>query len=223
MTTENKGFFGGLKKMFFKDDEIGEALPAQNNPPVIPSTTTINSNAPVQPRVNPQSIDDNLQRRAFQLIESINQPGVDFFEVWNAAVENGGVNAANVKAAFTALRFADGSLNKEKVVTSGNYYCNELSKALQNDLDKKTLEITQLKQQKDSTRDTLSKSISDIDQQLKNLQESLLQKKKELTEIDATYNPRIKEVETKMTNGQMAIQDIVAQMQQVIALAQKEL
>jgi hypothetical protein len=33
----------------------------------------------------------------------MNKPGVDFFEVWNAAVEMGGANANNLKSAFTSL------------------------------------------------------------------------------------------------------------------------
>ncbi len=87
MENQKGGFFSGLKKMIFKEEDV--PLPSQQPEPtpvkqaeaVVAAFKPVDSfdasAAPVEAR-------EDAAKKAYQLIESINQPGVDFFEVWNA-------------------------------------------------------------------------------------------------------------------------------------------
>jgi hypothetical protein len=226
--------FGGLKKLLFKDEFIEQAAPtpvsppipdarpaqSQTPPPLPPSATGLSADfgAPVT-----SNADEQLRTKAYQLLESINKPGVDFMEVWNAAEENGGVTAQNIRSAINALKYADKSLTKEKILTTGNYYFGELQKALDTDLARKAAQRQQLEAEKTQNRQNLSAGITDMEKQIAALQQSLADKKQQLAELDASYEPKMAEIERKMQSGKATITAVLQEMRAMLAIVEKEL
>lgn len=227
--TQSGGLFGGLKKLLFKDDFVPQQ-PEHNVPPPLPVTPQQQAPPPLptasftqESKMTTGTSDEQMRAKAYQLLESINQPGVDFLEVWNAAEENGGANAQSIKSAFNTLKYADKTLSKEKLMSTGVYYSNELQKALDADIAKKTAERQQLDSQKQQQRQALSGSVQSIEQQIADLQQSLTDKKKQLAELDASYEPKIADLELKMSTGRTTITAMIQQMRQMLSIVEKEL
>jgi hypothetical protein len=101
----------------------------------------------------------DMKLRIYQLLESINKPGCDFFEVWNASIEMGGANSNNIKAAFTSLKYVDKSLNKEKLLETGEFYISSLVKVLDAEAAKRKEEKDKLLAQKEQQRTNLASEI----------------------------------------------------------------
>lgn len=223
--------FSSLKKLIFKDSPETEAGPSQMVPPppappqkpALPDTPVPPYPAPAPSAHPPVSgeTDETTRAKAYQLLESVNQPGVDFLEVWNAASENGG--PAGVRAAFNALKFADKSLTREKVVSTGRYYIDALQKALQSDLAKKEAQQRALETEKTSRRQSLSNEIAAIEKQITDLQAQLVQKRNALTELDDRYEPQLAELQQKMVSGKSTIEAMLAQMHAILQAAEREL
>ncbi|MND79610.1 hypothetical protein D3C80_713560 [compost metagenome] len=218
--SESDGFFGGIKKILFKDESVSETTasstseqPKSNSPAVtIPATIESSSLSP----------DERMKEKVYKLLESLNQPGCDFLELWNATKENGEPTASSLKATFNTLKYVDKSLTKEKIITSGNYYKDELAKAIDSELNSKQTEKQQLEEEKQTKRQNLSAKVSDIEAQLKDLQEKLASTKEELSKIDADYEPKLKDIDQKMAIGKTTINTILQQMQSIITIVEKE-
>ena len=164
-----------------------------------------------------------MKAKAYQMLESINRPGVDFLEVWNASEEAGGINPQTVKTTFNALKYADKTLTKEKLISTGEYYCTQLQKAIDGDLQKKAAQRQQLDQQKVAERRELANGIAAIEKELAALQKNLEEKRSQLTALDATYEPKLRELDEKMTAGKATIDAMIREMQSLLSIAQKEL
>ncbi len=221
--------FAGLKKLIFKDSpEAGNTAQPLPAPPT-PEKPVVSPAAPPPPvtRSWPSATegdaetDDTTRAKAYQLLESINQPGVDFLEVWNAASESGG--PAGVRTAFNALKFADRSLTREKVVTTGRYYIDALQKALQSDLEKKSAQQRSLEAEKTRQRESLSKELTGMEKQIADLQAQLAQKRSALAELDSRYEPRLEALQQKMNAGKSTIESMLAQMHAILQAAEREL
>ena len=106
MENQKGGFFSGLKKMIFKEEDVPlppqqpEPAPAKVANPVVVESRPVN---PVNTSQASVEVREDAAKKAYQLIESINQPGVDFLEVWNAVEENGGAQSASFKRGFYKL------------------------------------------------------------------------------------------------------------------------
>lgn len=227
--SETKSGFGtgllkGLKNLLFHPDPDEATASVIEPPPPTPTPKPVATTAPVI-SAPPSSGDEikDMQLKVYQLLESMNQPGCDFFEVWNAAVEMGGANSANIKAAFTSLRFADNTLSKAKLLETGNYYKNNLQKVIDTEIQKRQQDKTGLIQQKEQQKSGLSNDIASLEQQLVALQQQLADKKADYTSIEAKYEPSIAEIDKKIAIGQQSVNKVVADMQQVIDIIQKEL
>jgi len=214
MANETGGLFGGLKKLLFKENFTEQPPPSAEKAPVDvfeANTATQSGNAA------------GMKAKAYQMLESINQPGVDFMEVWNASEEAGGINAQTVKTTFNALKYADKTLTKEKLLSTGEYYCAQLQKAIDSDLQKKAAQRQQLDQQKLAERRDLAAGIEAMEKEFAALQKSLAEKRSQLTGIDATYEPKLRELDEKMSAGKSTIDAMIREMQSLLIIAQKEL
>lgn len=232
--SDAKGGFGsgilrGLKNLLFTDGVTAapsvEAQPEQQAP--APAATPIQPVTAIRPTpatTTASSTDTkDMKLKVYQLLESMNQPGCDFFEVWNAATEMGGANAVNVKAAFTSLRFADSTLTKDKLLQTGNYYKTSLTTVLDTETRKREAEKQGLQQQEEQAKNNLDVSIKQIEDEINNLQQKLAAQKTERDNIHSKYQPAITELDAKIAAGQQSVSSVIAEMEQVLALIQKEL
>ncbi|MCH5717138.1 hypothetical protein [Niabella hibiscisoli] len=226
MENQKGGFFSGLKKMIFKEEDVPlSAQPTEPTPVKVEEPAAVVSQPARSPDTSSVPIEarEDAAKKAYQLIESINQPGVDFFEVWNAVEESGGEQAASLKQAFNTLKFADKTLTKEKLLSSGNYYKNELQKALDNDVLKKSGEKAAITNKIKESKETLIAEVSSLEEQVLRLQKTIAEKQAELSNLQAHWQPKLEDIERKIQTGKHAIEGVISKMQTLLSLADKEL
>jgi paraquat-inducible protein B len=219
------GILKGLKNLLFKEDAGAPVQEAPATPPAAaPAPAAVTPAVyPVTPPAVTGTTDKDMKLKVYQLLESLNQPGCDFFEVWNAAGEMGGANSTNIKAAFTSLRFADKTLTKDKLLQTGAYYRDSLKNVLQTETQKREDEKTSLHRQKEQAKTGLDSTISSLEKQITDLQQQLQVKKTERSTLDEKYNPSIAAIDIKITQGQQSVNSVLAEMQEVLDIIQKDI
>jgi hypothetical protein len=219
------GILRGLKKILFTQDESAEP---QTPAPAPESATAPPSSQPAAPPAIPSFAppadgSKEVKLRVYQLLESMNRPGVDFFEVWNAATEMGGTSPANIKAAYTSLKFADKTLSKAKLLETGAFYKTNLQKTIEAESSKREAEKAALSREKEQVAGSLSAEIKNIEQQLHTLQEKLQTKQNELATINEKYEPRIAAIDGRISSGRQTVAEVLGEMQQVINTIEQEI
>jgi hypothetical protein len=228
---DEKGGFGGgilkgLKKMLFTDEPtstVPAPAPQPSQPAAVPQPAPQPVIAPSFVAAPTGDAPKDMKLKVYQLLESMNRPGCDFFEVWNAATEMGGANSANIKAAFTSLRFADSTLNKAKLLETGNFYKSSLTSVLEAETRKREEEKQSLLRQEEQAKTNLHNSIAQLEQQIASLQKQLAEQKAEADNIHSKYQPAINELNAKVALGQQSVNSVIAEMDQVLAIIQQEL
>ncbi len=220
------GILRGLKKILFTsspgEDPVEEATPENKPAPaIIP---------PDKPVFSPEPAGDHseegvkeMKLRIYQVLESLNKPGCDFFEVWNASVEMGGATSNNIKAAYTSLKYADKTLTKEKMLDTGAFYISSLSKVLDAETVKRQQEKDKLISQKEEEKTSLTKEIGELEQQLVSIQKRLAEKKSQSEGINQKYEPQVSDIEQKIRSGHTSVNGVISEMQQVVSIIQKEI
>jgi hypothetical protein len=231
-----EGILKGLKRVLFTaspEESTKTTYPADPTSVSANKTSIPNPKAADNPVAltpfpmapSPENVNDakEMKLKVYQLLEQMNKSGVDFFEVWNAAVEMGGANANNLKSAFTSLRFADKSLNKARLIESGNVYVHELQTIFENESKKRKDEKAKIAAEREQVRTGLTSEIENLELQITDLQKKMDIQKQKLLSLDENYNPRLKAIEQKINNGSEAVKSVLAEMQQVIEIINKEI
>jgi hypothetical protein len=214
------GILRGLKKILFTGDtadsgqeekviqsgNAGLPSPALNKSPVLPAGSAGHAG---------EEAVREMKLKVYQLLESLNKPGIDFFEVWNAAVEMGGPVPENIKAAFTSLRYADPTLTKSKLIESATAYMDGLRSILDTETSKRLDEKSRLTEEKESNRTRLEKEIAAVTEQIRLLNEKLRESKAELNNNNDKYESLIAEIDRKIEAGKKSVQEVLSDMAQV--------
>jgi hypothetical protein len=226
--SDNNDRFGsdilkGLKRVLFTSSADNEKavssdaethVPRQNPEPSKPQVTESYQEEPGM---------KDVKLRVYQLLENMNKPGVDFFEVWNAAVEMGGPSSANIKSAFTSLKFADKSLTKAKLQETAAAYMTGLKTVIEAESQKRLEEKARLDKEREQVKSSLVAEINTIEQQIADLQERLSAKKSERDTVNDKYDPKIAEIDQKINTGKKSVNSVLTEMQQVLDIINKEL
>jgi hypothetical protein len=227
MSNQIKGFgngiLDGLKKVLFSDQIESPEKPERLQESQKQSTQPFSQIdfSPSSPSA-PEDIRD-MKLRVYQLLENMNKPGVDFFEVWNAAVEMGGVNSSHIKSAYTSLRFADKSLDKSRLLGTGKSYIDGLNSVFETELLKRKAEKESYLQKKAQTKSNLEADIQHLNVQISQLQQQLIDKKAELQQIDTREDPQMAAIDQKITHGKQAVDLVLAEMNQVMNIIEKDI
>ncbi|MCE2963513.1 MAG: hypothetical protein ACK5UE_04215 [Chitinophagales bacterium] len=225
---EKKSKFAGLKKIFFTDEYIEES--AVSNKIQSKELPTEQENKTI---VNQFSISDpallekeskNIIDKIYKYLDSINSTEIDFIEVWDAMEEMGGVNETNLKATFAAMKVASkGNLSKDIIVNSGQGYLNKILTQLNEDVKSKKNEIQTIDAKKKDESAFLVSKKKEIEDNIKKLQSEFAQTGSFIKDLEFKYEPKIKEVQTKIAAGTNAIEKISAEINHIIALVNKTL
>lgn len=217
-----EGILRGLKKIIFTDAQNTES---ENN-----TTTSISGTSGevtlsvTEPEKSVQSkVSGDKKLRVYELLGKLNKPGCDFFEVWNASVEMGGVTVSNIRSAYTSLRFADASLNKEKLIDTGNAYMNELKKILHEETAKRLAEKKRLETEKDTNTRKLEEELLQIEKQISTLQQKLSEIQQEKENIQTRFTPAVTKIDSKIEEGRQSVDIVLSEMQEVMKIIQKEI
>lgn len=219
------GILKGLKKVLFHSHHVEENNSSPQ--PLQPSDNHMKQTNPdltVKEEGTLDAVDTReMKLRVYQLLENLNKPGIDFFEVWNAAVEMGGANSSNIKSAFTSLKYADKSLTKARLIESGQAYVKDLSAVIETESKKRAEEKNKLDREMEEVKSKLDAEIVSIEQQIYSLQQRLADKKSERENIHSKYDPRIADINKKIIAGRQSVNIVLAEMQQVLDIINKDL
>lgn len=235
MEKEKSGFGGILNKLkgaIFTQEYLDTQESGSEAKSTTPSTNSTSSNTEVnKPQIVtpkaasinyanvPQASQDEMIHKVRSLLEGMNKPGIDFFELWNAAEAMGSINTLNVNNAYVALKIASGNtLSKATILETGQFYSDNLKTALENDVKGKMSERNSIMQQKAQMTNSLGQEITDLNNKIAEMQKQLQEKNSRLVNIDQEFDPKVKEIEQKIAVGQTAVQTVVTQINQVLEL-----
>ncbi len=222
------GIFSKLGKLVFTEDYLAENAPEPTEK-IMPSSGNTESgnqstvSAPSAPSYS-GSPKQEVLTKVRNLVASMNKPGIDFLELWNAAEAMGSINDNTVQNAFVALKIASGNmLTKANVLSTGESYCAELKAALESDVQEKIKNKNKLNEQKNNSRNSLSNEITELNNKIVEMQNVLKEKNTKLQNIDADFDPKLAEIDEKINNGKQAVDAVVAEMQSVLTIAARTL
>lgn len=206
------GILGGLKRLIFNDvagnvnarPEVTRPEPKQEETPVTAAPDTLPKSTFTAPDAAASTIDEQeLIQKIYQLFESINKPGVDFFELWNAAEKMGGPTPVNIQNAFTTLSIL--GLSKELALKTGREYLQEIDQKIKSDIQSKQQEKDHLVLQLQQEKASLQSKEADLEKQILNLQKALQDTKAQLNQVDSKYTKPIFILDDKMRVGMSAL------------------
>ncbi|WP_336830285.1 hypothetical protein [Sphingobacterium multivorum] len=229
-TKRGSSILNSLKKLIFEDDQPQQTPPTQappapatnaapERPHVPPAYSSPTAQAPTgkTPPPIPLTANDGttdlkeMKLKVYAILEKLNEQGVDFFEVWNAAAAMGKVEENTLKAAYTSLKFVDSSLTKDKLVATGTNYANKLKETIAKESEQKQAEKKKTEQDRTMEIANLNTEIKTITENITKLQDDLQKKQLALAQINEKYEPRIKDIEQKINIGNAAVDEVVTE------------
>ena len=148
--------------------------------------------------------------------ESLNESGFDFFELYKSVMAVGVTNPQSYQMAFTMGKSIKSDLTKEFLLQKGSFYITEIEKVhTKYDTIGKTKKA-ELDNTITKEKHNLSKSISDLEAKILELQKELEAKKIELQKIDPVNMEQLSEIQLKMEANNLAKQKILSSINTVI-------
>lgn len=215
----------GLKDLFFVNEETDNKTPepkqetkvnvslnkfptSQETPSFPPSNTP--SNTPSFGQANDEQINKILEMYQSGF-NSLNQPGYDFFEFYQAIMTSGGVDNPQMYVMAMSMGSAmEPSNTKEKLISQADYYLNEINKVYDSYVNTGSSKRNTLIQQKESENRTLNDELSNLRSQLEAITNQIKSKENQLSLIDNKYQPQINEVDSKLKANDIAKDRIVS-------------
>jgi len=167
----------------------------------------------------PTQVSNEHLEKAFDLyqngFDSLNQPGYDFYEFYQAVMQAGPTNPQIYVMALTMASAMDKSISKDKLVQQSEFYIAEINKVYQDYNSKGLSKKQDLTTQKQNENESLVGELSLLRQQLEAIQTQIADRENKLSVIDVKYAPMMSEVDSKLSANDMAKNKIVQSIEQV--------
>lgn len=148
--------------------------------------------------------------------ESLNQPGIEFFEYFKSVV-GGGVNIpGSYKMALNMLNGMGAGLTKDKLINQSQFYLTEIDKVHQSYSAKGIAKKAATEAERNNESEQLNADIALLRQQVEGLQNQIQTKSLELSGIDSRYNPILEEIGCKLEANNSARDTIAASIKKVV-------
>jgi len=180
-----------------------------------PSPTVTTFAAPVAPPAT-NNYSEEIMGLYIKGFESLNQPGVEFYEFYKAVEAVDINNTQAYKMALAMLQNVDKSFSKEKALSSSQHYIDNILVAHKEFLANGTAKKDKLTQDKTNEASSLNVEIASIEKQLEALSQQLGQKKIQLSSIDAKYDTSFREVDGKLQANEAAKDTMINRIRTVI-------
>jgi hypothetical protein len=209
------------KSLFVNDSNNSFPKSEEQTPPAsddtrFPTDSSMNSMPASHVTLNNAFIDEIVEVYE-KGIDSLNQEGFDFFELYRSVTAVGVSNPQSYQMAFTMGKTLRKDLTKEFLLEKSKYYIAEIQKVhasydaigntRKNDLD---ISLTRDKV-------NLTKAISDLETQIKDLQEQLEAKKAELNKIGTGSMEIYAEIQQKIEANNFAKAKIIDSINLVVS------
>jgi hypothetical protein len=184
-------------------------------------TEPITQNAPVMAAITPQNPAcaphmDKIMKLYEDGFNGLNLAGYDFFEFFQAVVKTGANNPSMYNMALTMAQAMDSSVSKESLVKQSQYYIDEIEKVYKTYVDNGNVKRQEALQAKGNEEASLSKDLSDINDEIARLTQLKSEKEIELSKIDSKYSPDITDIECKLMANDIAKERIIGTIKTVV-------
>lgn len=214
------GILNSLKKLIFEDStETTDNLQDKPHPPIKAAEPVTNqAQTNLKENVTVIGVTDvkQMKVKVLGILERMNEPGLDFFEVWNAAAEMGSIDATTIKAAFTSLKYVEKDLNKQKLLVTGRNYATELKKVIDQESSQKQQQKQTIENNLVDEKDSLVSEIKSIEQNIADLKTKLQAKEQDLKSINAKYDPQLKDIDQKIALGNAAVNEVIMDIEKAL-------
>lgn len=214
------GILNSLKKLIFEDStETTDNLQDRPQPPIKAAEPVTNqAQTNLKENVTVIGVTDvkQMKVKVLGILERMNEPGLDFFEVWNAAAEMGSIDATTIKAAFTSLKYVEKDLNKQKLLDTGRNYATELKKVIDQESSQKQQQKQTIENNLVDEKDSLVSEIKSIEQNIADLKTKLQAKEQDLKGINAKYDPQLKDIDQKIALGNAAVNEVITDIEKAL-------
>lgn len=214
------GILNSLKKLIFEDStETTDDLQDKPQPPIKAAEPVTNqAQTNLKENVTVIGVTDvkQMKVKVLGILERMNEPGLDFFEVWNAAAEMGSIDATTIKAAFTSLKYVEKDLNKQKLLVTGRNYATELKKVIDQESSQKQQQKQTIENNLVDEKDSLVSEIKSIEQNIADLKTKLQAKEQDLKSINAKYDPQLKDIDQKIALGNAAVNEVITDIEKAL-------
>jgi seryl-tRNA synthetase len=161
-------------------------------------------------------------KKIYAAFEAMNQPGIDFLELWNSVEAMGGVTEQNFAQAYKVLNIGAGnSLTVDGIVDSGKHYIEELKKQIEGGIIQKKNDRQKLVDQQQNEKVSLTVETNALAKQIQDLQKQLIDKQQKLAQVDSTYTTPIAAIDQKINVANAALEQVLNQLQGAVDLFSK--
>lgn len=225
----------GLKDLFIVSDENANE-PKQEAVTPTPSTTKFPTSTPTSeesggifsafgfgksetPAPQPTTVSNEHLQATVELyqrgFDSLNQPGYDFYEFYQAVMQAGPTNPQVYTMGYQMASAMDKSISKDKLIQQSDFYLAEINKVYTEYNSKGVAKKQDLLAQKQHENESLVNELDLLRQQLEAIRTQIADKENKLSVIDVKYAPMVSEVDSKIGANEMAKNQIVQSIEQV--------
>ncbi|MBO9592420.1 MAG: hypothetical protein J7599_05875 [Niabella sp.] len=226
------GILRNIRRLIFEDEHVeptGTPAPTPVAPVKTPEPVAVPPVVPVY--VQPVSTEtvpgtDDLKEmkgKVLDLLEKLNEDGIDFFEVWNAAADMGAIDATSIKAAFTSLKYVDKSLTKEKLLKTGRNYAARIQEVIAQDVVQKENQKQGIQNNLVREKQSLEKEIQDLKAKIADLQQQLAAKEQSYKTLDGTYDSQLTDIDQKIRTGKAAVTEVVGDIEKALSIIEQNI
>lgn len=148
--------------------------------------------------------------------QSLNRPGIEFFEFYDAVME-AGVNDPNAyKMALKILSKSERGMTKDSLISQSQYYIDELTKVHAKYNAEGVKKKETLTSEKYAEGQRLNNDISLLRDQIQSLKNQQAAKEMQLAQIDNKYSPQINDLDCKIMANNEAKNVILASINTVV-------
>lgn len=148
--------------------------------------------------------------------KKLNQPGVEFYEFFEAVVDGGIDQPIAYKMALKILQNQEPSMSKETLISQSQFYIDELNKVHSTYQTQGTNKKSSIAIQQETEIDSIQSEISQLELQLQNIQSQIRDKKTKLNNIPASYKTELQEIDCKLMANDAAAQRIIKTIHTVV-------
>lgn len=191
------------KKTFPKSSEV------EHTP--VPVATTVTPSADVC-----QSDIDRVVQIYEDGFNKLNKPGYDFFEFFSAVLATGSQSPDIYKMAFSMAKAQAPNVSIDSLLTDAQDYISKLMEVHANNSSAGNNSKSNIEQEKETERSSLSTRVDSINNQISSLQVQLATANQALANIDSKYSTRLTEINCKLMANDHAKTKILNQINTVI-------
>lgn len=209
------------KSLFIKPEADSEttATPGSSESPAF--SFPVNANPDLRPVHDPTL--DEVMRAYESGLDSLNMPGYDFFEYYQAVISGEQPPGESVyRMAYRMARTMDKSVTAQKLITDAEFYIGKLNEVYEQYKQKGNQKIAELQNGKDQERKKLNLEIEQANRQmeklraeLRKLETDVQQRRQDLDKLDGTFLLQEEDVRNKLSANDTARQICVGRLNQV--------